>query len=180
MTAPRRSGADQANFRGIIVLFVAVVVGIALLSRADQIVGSAEASGSRPAATTTTSAPASTSTPLSSVVTPNTGNTTPVEAHVPADVRVLVVNASGGKAGVASKNGGLLTAAGYNVVDQKNGNAVDATTVYFVPGFQADAEAVKAAVKIPDAVVAPAPKAPLVPGAAAADVTVVFGRDYKG
>ena len=38
----------------------------------------------------------------------------------------------------------------------------------------------KAAVNVPDAVVAPAPAEPLVPGAADADVTVAFGRDYQG
>ena len=103
MTAPRRSGADQANARGIIVLLVAVVVGIALMNRADQILGSTETSGAKPETTTTTTVVDATSTPLSSVVTPNTGNTAPVEAHVPADVRVLVVNAAGGVAGVASK-----------------------------------------------------------------------------
>ena len=55
MTAPGRSGAEQATIRGLIVLFVAVVVGIGLLSRANGLVGSTESSSDKPKTTTTVS-----------------------------------------------------------------------------------------------------------------------------
>lgn len=180
MTAPRRSGAEQATVRGLIVLFVAVVIGIGLLSRSDQILGSTNANSSRATTTTTVVAASSTTLPLGSTVPPNTGDAVPGGANIPADVRVLVVNAAGGIPGVASKNGELLTTAGFNVVAEKNGNAIDTTTVYFASGFQADAEAVKAAVGVDNAVIAPAAADPLVPDAPEADVTVAFGRDYQG
>ena len=179
MTAPGRSGAEQATIRGLIVLFVAVVIGIGLLSKANGLVGSTDSSTDKPKTTTTTTT--ASSTPQSTEVPVNTGNNTvPAGAHTPADVKVAVVNSTSGVPKVGSKNGGLLTTAGFNVVAIKNGPAADATTVYFKAGFQADAEAVKNAVKVPTALVAAAPATPIVPEAKDADVTVVFGKDYKG
>lgn len=179
MTAPGRSGTQQATIRGLIVLFVAVVVGIALLSRADSLVGSTKASNARPKSTTTRVI--STTTPQSTKVPVNTGPVSaPAATHTPADVKVVVVNAAGGKAGVGKKNSALLTAAGFNVTAVKNGTTAAATTVFFAAGFQSDAAAVKTAIKVPTAKIAAAPATPILPETKAADVYVVFGQDYKG
>ena len=176
MTAPRRSGADQAVMRGIIVIFVAVVIGLALLSKSTSLVGSTEAGSSKPTTTSTTATPSTTPGTASPV---NTGETPAEGVHAPAQVKIVVVNAAG-KAGVGSKNKGILTTAGYNVVDVKDGRPIQATTtVYYTPGYQADAATVKAAIQVSAAKIALLPASPIVPEAANANITVVFGQDYQ-
>ncbi len=180
MTAPRRSGAEQATMRGIIVLVVAVLIGVGLLSKSDAIVGSAEASNGKPSGTTTTTAAGgTTSLPPGTAAPVDTGDSSVVGARPPAEVQVIVINAAGGIAGVGQANSDLLTAAGFNVFDIKNAAAAPTTTIYFAEGYQADAEAVKAALTTTAAVVAPNPAAPIIPEAADANVSVVIGQDYS-
>lgn len=179
MTAPRRSGAEQANMRGLIVLVATVIIGFGLLAKSNGLVGSAS-TRSNDSKSTTTSSPSTTTRQSTLIPTETTGGGVPSAAHQPGDVKVLVVNAAGGQVGVAKKNGDLLTAAGFNVVDLKNSKSAPATIVYFKPGFQADAEKVKTAVKVASAQIVAAPATPIVPGAKDADVTVALGQDYKG
>jgi hypothetical protein len=181
MTAPRRSGADQATTRGLIVLALAVVLGLGLLARSNTLIGAAGAGKSKPSSTTSTTAPPTTS--PSTVVTANTGGgsgatTGGGTVHPPAQVKVLVVNASL-ESGVGSKNQTTLTGAGFDVVSVKNGPAIATTTIFYAPGYQADAAAVRSAIKVPTAQVVALPANPIVPAASTANVTVALGKDYK-
>jgi len=180
MTAPRRSGAEQATMRGIVVLVVAVIVGVALLAKIpNNLVGSAAAGTAKPKTTTTTGS--TTTTITQGTVSPvNTGGTVVGAAHAPGEVKVLVVNAAG-QVGVGNKNKELLTTAGFNVIDVKNGKpSIPKTIVYFTDGYQGDATAVKTAVNVPNAQVVQLPAAPIVPEATGANITVAFGEDYQG
>ena len=178
MTAPRRPH-EQATIRGLIVVFVAVLVGVALLSRSDGgIFGSAEAGSAGPTTTTTsTSAPATT--PSSKVPTssdPGPG----AQPHDPKEVKVIVVNAAGGIVGIGQSNTDKLVQAGFTVLDVKNAEQdVDATGLFFREGYEADATAVKEALGFGDVPIQPAPDPPLIPEAAEANVVVVLGQNYE-
>ncbi len=179
MTAPRRSGAEQANIRGLAVLAVAVVIGLVFLIRLNGgLVGPAAAGKSTTTGTTTTLV--TTSTPPSTVVTPNTGgaDTSAGTPHTPSQVKVLVVNASL-ETGVGAKNKTTLATAGFNVTAVKNGPATATTTIYYLPGYQADAAAVKTAINVSTAQVVALPSTPIIPEASTNDVTVALGKDYK-
>ncbi len=177
MTAPRRAAPDQGAIRGGLVLLAAVVIGIALLSKSTGVVASPEAGGANPqGSTTTTATTATTGSPNTLAPTnPPGGQTT----HPAKDVSVLVLNASGQR-GVAGTNDALVKVAGFTTLPVQNARSAERTTIYFAPGYQADAEAVKRAVKVPAAPVVAAPAEPLVPAAALAKVVVLLGTDYKG
>jgi hypothetical protein len=179
MTAPRRPG-EQATIRGLIVVFVAVLVGVALLSRSDGgIFGSAEAGSAGPT-TTTTSTTASSTTPSSKVPTSADPAGEGAQPHDPAEVKVIVVNAAGGIVGIGQSNTDQIAAAGFQVLDVKNAEqAVDATGLFFRQGFEADATAVKQALGFGEVPIQPAPDPPLIPEAAEANVVVVLGQDYE-
>jgi hypothetical protein len=179
VTAPRRPG-EQATIRGAIVVFAAVLIGVALLSRSDGgIFGSAEAGGAGP--TTTTTTVKSTTTPPTSTVPTKQGNgTTPAKPHDPAQVKVIVVNAAGGIVGIGSDNSQKLSDAGFAVLPVKNADQdVDSTGLFFQEGFKADANAVKTALGFGDVPVQAAPDQPLIPEAAEANVIVVLGKNYN-
>ena len=186
MTAPRRSGAEQATTRGLIVLFVAFVIGAALLAKSDALVGTAQAGKAKPATTTTTALSSTTQSTVSPI---NTGGSTPSgSVHPTAEVHVVIVNASG-KSGVGKKNQQTLATAKFNCTDAdvKTGRPLQAaTTVYYADGYQADAEAVKAALAVTDAKVAALPadaaaqtSAAIPAEGKAANVVVVFGQSYQ-
>jgi hypothetical protein len=180
MTAPRRP-SEQATIRGAIVVFIAVLVGVALLSRSDGgIFGSSESGASGP--TTTTQTTDQTTTTPSSRVTANTcgtnGGTAP-EAHKPEEVKVIVVNAAGGIPGIGSENAAKIAEAGFATLEVKNADQdVDTTGLFFREGYEADAAAVKTALGFGDVPVQAAPDQPLIPEAAEANVVVVLGKDY--
>ncbi|MEJ7582886.1 MAG: hypothetical protein WKF43_02135 [Acidimicrobiales bacterium] len=148
MTAPRPSGDRQATLRGVLVLAAAVVIGLALLSRASSsgLIGSAEAGGSKPTPSTSTS----TTVPQEPVVDPNTQGTDPVPptTHVAAEVKVIVINATGGQAGVGTENDAKVKAGGFASLPVSNAAAAPVTTVYFADGYEGDANAVKLAVNL--------------------------------
>jgi hypothetical protein len=178
VTAPRRP-SEQATIRGAIVVFIAVLVGVALLSRSDGgIFGSSEAGSAGP--TTTTSTTEGTSTTPSSKVPTNTGDTTGGgEAHPPGEVKVLVVNAAGGIVGIGSENTTKIADAGFATLEVQNAEqAVDTTGLFFREGYEADAAAVKEALGFGDVPVQAASDPPLIPEAAEANVVVVLGKDY--
>jgi hypothetical protein len=180
VTAPRRSG-EQATIRGAIVVFVAVLIGVALLSRSDGgIFGSAEAGGAGPTTTTQTTTTQTTA-PTSTVPTrPNGGSTAPSKAHDPAQVSVIVVNAAGGIVGIGSDNSQKLTDAGFKVLPVKNADQdVDTTGLFFREGYEADANAVKTALGFGNVPVQAAPTQAIIPEAAEANVIVVLGKNYN-
>ncbi|MBV9951208.1 MAG: LytR C-terminal domain-containing protein [Acidimicrobiia bacterium] len=179
MTAPRRP-SEQATIRGAIVVFAAVLIGVALLSRSDGgIFGSAEAGGAGP--TTTTQTTRTTTTVPTSTVPTNTGGAAATDkAHDPKQVKVIVVNAAGGIVGIGSDNSQKLTQAGFQVLPVKNSDQdVDATGLFFNEGFQADATAVKAALGFGNVPVQAAPAQAIIPEAADANVIVVLGKNYN-
>ena len=81
---------------------------------------------------------------------PGATETTVVQAHDPAQVKVLVLNGSG-KSGVAKAGKDQLAAANYTVLEPGNaeGGTVTASIVYFVPGYDADAAAIAAKLGLP-------------------------------
>ena len=177
MTAPRRS-SEQATIRGAIVVFIAVLIGVALLSRSDGgIFGSAEAGGAGPTSSTTTTA-STTTEPTSTVPNPGNGSTGG-QPHTPSEVKVIVVNAAGGIIGIGKTNSDKIAAGGFAVLPVKNaGQDIDTTGLFYAAGFQADAAAVKTALGFGDV---PVQKAgdPIIPEAAEANVVVVLGKDYE-
>jgi hypothetical protein len=179
VTAPRRS-SEQATIRGAIVVFVAVLIGVALLSRSDGgIFGSAEAGGAGPTTTTQTTKP-STTAPTSTVPTKPKGSTSTAKPHDPAQVKVIVVNAAGGIVGIGSDNSQKLTDAGFQVLPVKNAEQdVDTTGLFFREGYEADATAVKTALGFGNVPVQAAPAQAIIPEAAAANVIVVLGKNYN-
>jgi hypothetical protein len=179
VTAPRRS-SEQATIRGAIVVFVAVLIGVALLSRSDGgIFGSAEAGGAGPTTTTQTTKP-TTTTPTSTVPTKTNEGTTTPKAHDPKQVKVIVVNAAGGIVGIGSDNSQKLTDAGFQVLPVKNASQdVDATGLFFREGYEADANAAKAALGFGNVPVVAAPAQAIIPEAAEANVIVVLGKNYN-
>ena len=180
MTAPRRPG-EQATIRGLIVVFVAVLVGVALLSRSDGgIFGSAEAGSAGPTtSTTTTTAPSST--PSSKVPTSAdpAGPAAP-QPHAPEEVKVIVVNAAGGIVGIGQSNSDKMPRPASRCCDVKNAEQdVDATGLFFREGYEADATKVKEALGFGDVPIQAAPDPPLIPEAAEANVVVVLGQNYE-
>ncbi len=178
MTAPRRP-SEQATIRGAIVVFIAVLVGVALLSRSDGgIFGSAEAGSAGPTSTTTTTAPDETTT--TATVPGGTGSTpTSSPAHPAGEVKVIVVNAAGGIPGIGASNTEKVAAGGFATLPVKNAEAdSDATGLFFREGYDADAQAVKTALGFGEVPIQPAPAQDLVPEAAEANVIVVLGKDY--
>lgn len=188
MTAPT-SGRDDATLRGAVVLVVAIVIGLALLWRSGGDDASAEA-----ADTTTTTAATSTEfdgsqppDPTQSTLAPiDDGQPPPEEPAEPAGpddtrppeaVTAIVLNGSE-VVGAAADNDGQLKAAGYTTIAAANANTdLPVTTIYAPPEFQADAEAVRGVLGLPDAVIEIRPEEPLGDGAEMADIVVVLGGD---
>lgn len=167
----RRPGGNQstssAALRGALLIAVAVLLGAGLLAngfRDDHSI----LSNSGP--TPTTKKPTTTA-PTSSV---------PVQAHDPAQVKVLVLNGSG-KAGIAKAGADLLKAANYTTLEPANakGGTVATSVVYFVAGYDADAAAITAKLGLPAGAAQPLPTPP--PAEVAdpkdANIVVVVGSD---
>lgn len=181
MTAPR-GGRDDATLRGAVVLVVAIVIGLALLARSGG-GGTDEAATTTEAATTSTEFDGATTTsasvpgPINSSSTTTTVPEGPGDTRVPEEVQVLVLNGTSGNVeGLAGDNASKLEAAGYTTLDT-TGADVDlaTTTIYADAEFQADAEAVRDVLGLPDAAIEPKPAEPPAAGAGDADVVVVIG-----
>lgn len=96
----------------------------------------------------------------------------------PAEVRVLVLNGAGTQ-GIAARGTEMLQAASYLTAAPKNADALGASTILYIDGYAAEAQAV-AAVFGPglDAIVQPLdPAAPPVADLQDAAVVVVLGND---
>lgn len=181
MTAPR--GRDDATIRGAVVLVVAIVIGLALLARsggggdekADDTTTTTEAAGD------TTTVPGGSGSTLpaldGSTTTLGTGDTQP-----PDMVAVIVLNGTPDRIpNIAGEYGDKAETTGYEVLEPTNANTpTDTTTIYAAPGFEADAEAMKGVMGLPDAAIATKPDEPLGAGDELADIVVVLGGDYAG
>ena len=167
----RRPGANQPAtspaMRGALLIAAAVLLGAGLLAngfRDDHSIFSN--SGSTP----TTKKPTTTA---------PTGSTV-VQAHDPAQVKVLVLNGSG-KAGVAKSGADVLKAANYTTLEPSNakGGTIATSVVYFVPGYDADAATVTAKLGLQASAAQPLPTPP--PAEVAdpkdANIVVLVGSD---
>ena len=183
---PGRYAADDGSFarsaggagaRGLVLLAVALLIGIVLLNATDadppgttvsargdsdtaaddgESDASGEGEGEEAAATT--------------VPTPTTA-----PAKAPKDVKVIVANASdvNGAAGNAKK---VLDPLGFNMLAPANATKVAETSVYFTPGYEADAAAVAAALTLPPEAIKAIPAPPPF-DTKGANVAVVIGSD---
>ena len=168
--------AGGAGARGLLLLAVALLIGVVLLNATDADPPGATVSaqgdsdsgggdeadgdGGQPAAeTTTTVAP-----------------TTTLPARAPAEVKVIVANASEVKGAAAGGRTALLNAK-YNVLAPANAPATPTSSIYFVPGYDRDAAAVAAALQLPANLVKPMP-APAPFDTKGANVAVVLGADH--
>jgi len=166
-----REGLDptSASARGIILLIVALLLGIFILNK-TQGGGSATSVSSAPRTTTTKAAKG----------TKGTTTSTPPSTRAvrqPAAIKVLAANGSG-VAGLGSKTGDRLTAAGYNSLAPANTTSdVSTSVVEFTPGFDLEALFVAQALGLSAAAVKPlAPDVP-VADTKSADIVVLVGPD---
>ncbi|MEJ5254570.1 MAG: LytR C-terminal domain-containing protein [Acidimicrobiales bacterium] len=166
--AASRPPADddaRATTIGAVLIAVAVLIGFVLLLKGlDQEGGVVETGSPTRETTTTTVAEALEQT-----------TTTTAAPRPPAEVNVLVANASGGS-GVAGANKAKLTAAGYTTVETANAPPQSTSAVYFVSGWQLEAEAVARALGIGASSVSPMPASPPV-ALNGATVLVIIGSD---
>jgi len=154
--------------RGALLIAAAVLLGLGLLAngfRDDKV-----AAGS---SHTTTTRPGSSATDV-------TGSTVPAQAHDAAQVKVLVLNGSG-KSGVAKTGADQLKAANYTTLEPSNskGGTVTASIVYFVAGYEIDAQTIAAKLSLNPSAVQPLPT-PLpaaIADAQGANIVVVVGTD---
>lgn len=178
MNRPRSSSGGRgssapaaANGRGLLLLAVAFVIGIAILRATDP------GGGSVPSAVSVENTPTTRGgRTATTVATPTTINL----ARPPAEVKVLPVNASG-IAGIGGKTGDKLRTAGYTntlaAVNSTSDTPLATTTVEFIPNAEGDAAAVAAALGLPVAVIKPLASPPPVDDTRGADVVVVIGGD---
>jgi hypothetical protein len=152
-TRPARqpSQAPDPASRGLILVGVAVVLGIILLIKGggvgfdtddtDVEIRSDQGAQTTSPENTTTTVPAP-----------------PATSVAPSELMIVALNASGitGYAGQAQQ---FLSIAGYSTVTPITAATPnDTTTVYFVPGFEADALAVSERFGLPPGVVQPLPE----------------------
>jgi hypothetical protein len=154
--------------RGALLIIAAVLLGAGLLANGFRNDSPVSAGSGSPQTTA-----------RGGTTVPSTGSTTP-QAHDPALVKVLVLNGSG-KSGVAKTAADQLKAANYTTLEPSNakGGTVTASIVYFVPGYDADAQTIAAKLGLPASAVQPLPTPP--PAAVGdpqdANVVVVIGTD---
>ena len=165
-TGPTRGG--QSPVRGVVLVCVAVVIGFFVLRAMDNTSADVATTGSK-SATTTTAAGGAAGT---------TGTTAAkAQARPPAQVTVLVANASG-VGGAAAKQTEKLKAVGYKTGNPGNappGLDLAVTQVMAMPGFEADATKIATGLGKPNAVKPMASPPPV--NMAGANVLVLLGTD---
>lgn len=166
--------AGGAMARGIMLIVVAVLLGVVLLNATDDPEPFAAASDqeSDDQGSTPTTAPSGTD------GEETTSTSAPAAARDPSEVTVYVVNGSGVK-GAAGSITERLKGSGYVAADPGNVEVVDASAVYFVPGYEADAAAI-ASLLTPPPVVAAMPDPQPVDDLKGAQVLVVVAADLAG
>ena len=172
--------AGGAGARGLVLLAVALLIGVVLLNATDadppgtsvSALGDSDSGdggadtddgdgdgGDAAAASTTTLPP-----------------TTTLPARAPAEVKVIVANASEVK-GAAGGGRTALVNAKYNVLAPTNATPTPASVVYFVPGYDRDAAGVATALQLPANLVKPMPAPPPF-DTKGAHVAVLLGADH--
>src|SRR4051812_46212729 len=167
----RRPRAAQPGtspaMRGALLIGAAVLLGILLLAN-----GFGDDNVSSGSTTTPTTKPSSSGS--------STTASTVVQAHDPAQVKVLPLNGSG-KSGVAGNASEQLKALNYTLLEAGNapGGPFPQSVVYFVPGYDADAAAIAATLGLPATSVQPLPNPPpaSVGDPKDANVIVLIGQD---
>jgi hypothetical protein len=159
--------AGGAMARGVALIIAAVLLGVVLLNATDT-------PSFEGVAADRTTVPSGDDGPTT---TAGDGSSTTIAAeHDPASVTVLVANGAGIN-GLASKIRAKLNAANYVTAEPGNTKApADESSVYFSPGYEADANAV-AALLTPAPKVAPLPNPVPVADMKNANVLVVAAAD---
>jgi hypothetical protein len=93
-----------------------------------------------------------------------------------ADIRLVLANGDG-RFNLVGRNASRLMAAGYVTIDQTDTGRVDATVLYYRPGFDDEAAMVAADLSVPGAILRPLPDTPVTPDDASGDIVVVLGPD---
>ncbi|MBA3267192.1 MAG: LytR C-terminal domain-containing protein [Acidimicrobiia bacterium] len=162
----QRPGPDAAignSSRGVILLVVALILGVIILNKTD-------AGGSGPSVEA--DSPVTTEAKSGSATTSSTR-----APRQPAEIKVLAANGSG-VAGLGSRTGDRLTAAGYNSLAPTNTDTEVATSVVaFTPGFDLEAFYVALALGLPPTSVQTLEGNTSVPDTKGADIVVLVGPD---
>ncbi len=161
---PPAPPAQGSPAKGIILVVVAVLVGIALLR--DEGASTAQVNVGASDSPSVTDGDAS--------ATSTTTTTAPPRA--PADVKVLVANGSDVN-GAAGAETDALEALGYVAANPTNADTVPATVVYYTVGYQAEAEVLAAAIGAPPTSVTPLPTPAPVADMQLSNILVVVGPD---
>lgn len=165
MSARRRPPEPTGSpMRGAVLIAIAVVLGLVLLRNGvDTSDVTAAGSGSTRRTTTTLDPDAETT-------------TTTVPLRPPAEVKVLIANGSGID-GAGRRAADALNGLGYITLEPGNAERVETTIVYYLPGYENEADALAAALGSPPlaTVAALPPTPPIAP--ADANLVVVLGPD---
>jgi hypothetical protein len=165
-----RPTARSNPARGVALIATAVILGLFIVRNGFETPSSADdgAPTNEAAGGGTTAPPAGGG--------ETTTTTAAVAARPPAEVSVIVANASG-VSGAAGELTATLASAQYQTVPETNApNSVGATQVLFIEGFDREAAAVATAIGAPAESVAPIPSPPPVdPGGA--QILVLLGPD---
>jgi hypothetical protein len=179
----RRHAASDGSFaksaggaagRGILLIAVAVLIGVLILRNGFDDNGGSAAPGTDGGTTPTSVSPNTTA--VGGGGTDTTAVTTAPSVRPPNQVKVFVANGAGIQ-GAAGRAADTLKAAGYVAVAGNSPNRVQTTTVYYTEGFQAEAQAVAAALGAPAESVQPMPTPPPVADIQGSQVLVVLGPD---
>lgn len=175
--------AGGAGARGLLLLAVALLIGVVLLNATDAdppgttITAEGDSdSGDGGADTDSGGTDDDAGGDAGAAATTTVPTPTTLAARAPAEVKVIVANASDVR-GAAGGGRTALVNAKYNVLAPANAAAVATSSVFFVPGYDRDAAAVAAAMQLPATLVKPMP-APLPFDTKGAHVAVVLGADH--
>ncbi len=169
------SGGGSAGARGAILLAVAAVLGIVLLQAFDtDFDGGGVGVDIGAGVTTIPSGGSSTGSSVPTGPAATTATTRP--GRTPSEVTVLVANGTGIK-GLGGQTADALKALGYNTLTAVDATkALDATTVQFAEGYQAEAQAIALTLGLPGTAAQPL-NSPAVPDTQGASVIVLLGAD---
>ncbi|HUP84806.1 MAG TPA: LytR C-terminal domain-containing protein [Acidimicrobiales bacterium] len=170
--------AGGAGARGLVLLALALFIGVVLLNAtdADPPGTSISAKGDNDSGDSGPGKADGDKRGAGAAATTTVPTTTTLPARLPADVKVIVANASGVK-GAATGGRTALVNAKYNVLAPANAAAVATSSVYFLPGYDRDAASVAVVLQLPPNLVKPMP-APLPFDTKGAAVAVVLGADH--
>jgi hypothetical protein len=163
--------------KAVLLVGIAVLIGVIVLHRnaaGPVTVAAVSSTTTRFAPTTTTPSPAT-----SAPGAPSSTSATTAAARPPSSVKVLVANGTD-IAGLAGRVATKLRVAGYDTLASTNASVkVQATSVYYAPGYQADAEAVATAIGAPPGAVKAIPAQLPVGSLSGANVLVIAGPDIS-